>query len=202
MKLLTIDAVTFNHTPEQLHVFLGSLAVQTDKRFHCNLWHDGPAPTHVREVANIYINKFPELFTFKETPDRLGKWGHNLRSMGLMGCQTKYWKSDNADNYVMPRMVEFCLDVAEGINLDLLLYPICHSYPGVNGRNDAPYSVLEVAPCLNRFDASSFIVRTDRAKEVGWGQEHSHEDGIFVNMLMRLDNIRWDKLQSIMGVHN
>lgn len=179
-------AITFTVVGYQYHfeweVFINCLLLQTDPRWKCDIWHDGPDKDS-ESICQRYVREYPQYFTYNETPERLNDWGHSMRDIGLKNAQTKYWSTQNADNYLMPTFVEYTLEALEQ-GIDMVIFPCVHNYVNVNPPKSPPYSVLRVAPKANRCDAGSLVIRTDLAQQVGWNHRYNEADGAFINEVM------------------
>lgn len=199
--LLTFTVVGYEYEYEW-HCFINSLLLQTDFRWTCQLWNDGP-DDKAREICSSYIEEFPDHFSYTETSSRINDWGHSMRKMGLAITETPYWSTQNADNYLTPVFVEMTIDEMQKKNLDFLVFPCVHNYPNVNGRGTPPYSVLSVAPRKNRCDAGSMVVRTELAQKVGWNHFVEVADGLFIDEIMASKpKPNWGQLPNVLMVHN
>ena len=199
--LLTITAVGY-HYHFEWEVFLNSLLLQTDPRWKCDIWNDGPDKI-AEKICMEYVNEYPNYFTFRCTPERLNNWGHGMRIMGLAETETKYWATQNADNYLAPTYVEYALKALEKQNADLVIFPCVHNYENVNGQGTPPYSVLKVAPKKNRCDAGSMIVKTELAQKVGWNHTVEIADGFFIDEIMASQpRPKVVTLPNVLMVHN
>jgi hypothetical protein len=203
-KLLNIISVSYEYRT-QFKVFIGSLMMQTSNAWTATLINDGPDPIAkeiVEREIEFYKNYYEEVpIIYLESEKRYGDWGHSLRAWGLELNNLPYTMWNNSDNYLMPKNVEMNLQQIREKDLDLLLYYIVHNYPNITGRGEPPYSVLPTSPWLNACDISSFIVKTELAKKVGFNHRTIASDGYFINDLMKT-NPKWDRNTSILGVHN
>lgn len=179
---ITFTVVGYRYSYEW-HVFINSLLLQTDARWKCDIWHDG-RDDESAAICSQYVAEYPSKFTYNETPKRINDWGHSMRDIGLKNASTKYWSTQNADNYLMPTFVEYTLEALESRNLDMVIFPCVHNYPNVNPPKSPPYSVLKVAPKANRCDAGSLVIRTKLAQKVGWNHRYNQADGAFINEVM------------------
>ena len=199
--LLTITVVGYHYVSEW-EVFINSLLLQTDDRWRCDIWNDGP-DSIAEKICMKYVDQYPEHFTFRCTPTRFNDWGHSMRMLGLAETDTKYWATQNADNYLMPTYVEYTLTALENENLDLVIFPCVHNYPNVNGRQAPPYMVLDVAPRKNRCDAGTMVLKTRLAQKVGWNHTVEIADGLFIDEIMQTrPSPKVQTLPNILMVHN
>lgn len=195
----TTPAVATNPTPPTV----------PEDRWVAQLINDGADPV-ARRVCMPYIERYPDRLVYLETKDRFNDWGHTLRILGLARTTTPWWCTQNADNYLMPGMVDLVLGQAEQnlltpmgpLTPHVVLFDVVHNYANVNDRKDPPYSVLEVEARRNRCDAGSFIVDTAFAQQVEWRSLASDADGHFITDLVRA-HARVSKVPgSILMAHN
>ena len=196
--MLTFTVVGYKYRYEW-HCFINSLLLQTDDRWFCQLYNDGPDPV-ARDICESYIDQFPDKFTYTESPKRARKFGHNMRRDGLSKTVSKYWSTQNADNYLMPVFVDYTISALEKGN-DLVVFPCVHNYANVDLNGSPPYSVLDTYPKRLKCDAGSFVISTERAQRVGWKSLENVADGIFIDSVMKNDP-HWTKLPNVLMVHN
>lgn len=199
MKLLTITTVGYGYTWEW-EVFCGSLILQTDERWFCQLINDGPDPM-ARAICQRYVKEFPDNFSYQETPKRFNDYGHSLRAIGLAEAETPYWCTQNADNYLVPRFVELTMEAMQTRGWDFCIFPCVHNYENVNGGGEPPYTVLKVQPRTHRCDAGSMVLLTELAQQVGWNHRHETADGSFITEVM-LKHPKVGRLDNVLMVHN
>lgn len=204
MASLTVICTTYGHSKPQLEVTINSLLCQTSPNWKLWIVHDGPNE-EVRGWVEAYVD--PRI-KYWESETRTGFWGHYNRRWLLDFVDTDYVTFSNADNYHSPVYVEWMTQIAEQRNLDILLTPIVHNYPNVNGPGDPPYSVLDARFGLNGVDFMSFIIKTSVLQEVGFNHpEFTGADGMIIEDCKKKfaeqnRELRWDKLRSVLGVHN
>lgn len=203
---ITFTVVGYEYTYEW-ELFINCLLLQTDSRWQCQLINDGPDDI-AKKICSKYVRLYPDKFKFFTSEQRINDWGHSLRNLGLNMANTKYWSTQNADNYLMPTFVEYVLSEFENSNkngkpIDIVLFPCVHNYANINNRLDPPYSVLDVSPQKNRCDAGSFVMRTEIAQTVGWNHTFNEADGAFIEDIMSLRPAPIvSTLPNIIMVHN
>lgn len=199
IPLLTLSVVGYNYKYEWVS-FIHSMLLQHDDRWFVQLLNDGPDPA-AREICAPYVEEFPHHFSYTETEVRFDDFGHSLRQDGLTRCETKYWGTNNADNYLAPKYVEFVLQAMEERHLQMLVFPCVHNYANVNGHGTPPYSILDVAPKRTRCDAGTMIIQTSLAQEVGWNHRFNEADGAFIDDVMTR-GVVWGQIPNVLMVHN
>lgn len=207
MSKLSIIAITYNHTRDQLRSFISSIKSQTSDRWNLFIIHDGPGE-ETKENIKDYLGD-PRI-SYIETKERSNDWGHALRSYALDNLDLhEYVMFQNCDNYLIPTCVEFCLRKAKNESLDIVTFNILHNYSNINGKGEPPYSVLNVHPHMNRCDAGSFIIKKDLARLIGWPKTEEikdkivqkNADGLFINWVMNTKP-KHAKIESVLMVHN
>jgi hypothetical protein len=201
---ITFTVVGYEYQHEW-EMFINCLLLQTDSRWKCQLINDGPDSV-AKRICSKYVKLYPDKFEFLTTKERINDWGHSLRSLGLGMADTKYWSTQNADNYLIPTFVEYVLSEFEHFSTnrkipDMVIFPCVHNYPNINNRGDPPYTVLNVSPRRNRCDAGSFVMRTEIAQSVGWNHTFNEADGAFIEDVMKLKPVV-STLPNILMVHN
>lgn len=204
MSELSFVIVTYGHKKCQIDVLINSLLCQTDPGWVLYLWHDGPND-EVRRWVEDYND--PRIH-YRENPINQGYWGHPMRTKGLVEVTSKWVTWGNADNYYTPVYVEWMKEHADRLDLNILLCKTLHNYPQVNGPGEPPYILLDSRFGLNGVDWISFIMKTETAKEVGLNHDaFTGADGMLIEDTKTLfaqqnRELRWDKLQSALSVHN
>lgn len=191
--LLTINIVTYNHMPFKLLACLYSLLCQVEDNWIADVYHDGPAD---KETKNFMFNllDFEYPIEFMWTNERSNKYGHDMRQKSLDRCKTKYIHFMNGDNLFFPTFSKETVNILESTGKDMVIFPIVHNYARGN------YQVLDPQPSINNIDVSSFVVKTEIAKQVNWSYDFA-ADGKFVEDLIKL-GISWIKIPQILLCHN
>lgn len=194
--MLTIAAASFQHD-RKLDIFINSVLDQTDQRFTLKIYHDGPVDKETKAICDRL--EVPLI----QTATRANQYGHNLRELALKECETEWLNWTNGDNYLVPKYVELMLAAADN-KVDLVYCDLLHSYPNVNFDGKGPYNVLNSFPTVDRIDFANFIVRTEKAKQIGFPFRDYGADGTFINQFMAHywtgDNVI--KVNSVLAVHN
>lgn len=211
-SLLTINAVTYGHTESQLRCFIESVKLQSDARWHLNIWHDGPAPI-MSDDNNFDLSAARTqkcLFEYRDDPrvqiifvdKRYNDWGHSLRELSIQATGTKYWNTQNCDNYLCPRFVEMFLYKMETEDLAFAWCNMVHNYAGA-AFGLPPYCMLDSQPRQDHIDVANWVIRTDVLRDLGFPFRSRGADGEFIEYMMRrMPTIAKGKLDSLLLVHN
>ena len=198
---LTLDVVAVAFEREgELCVFVQSWINQTANNWRLKVIHDGPNEKFT-QIMQTFANAKPNQVEFFCTPFRYHDYGHTLRQIGIDQAQGDYLLITNADNYFIPKAVEY-LDGVMGRS-DVVLFDMVHSHNRPGGRDLPPYSYFETDYRRGSIDVSSAIVRTKMAKKVGF-QDKSHDGDAtyFEDILKSCEPLSVLKLSQILFVHN
>lgn len=198
---LTIVAVTYRQV-DPLLVFLNCLNCQTLLTFKVHVLHDGDHDES-REVLETFkqTSRFPLEVTFTE--QRFNDWGHSLRAIGLQSVDTDFVLLTNADNYYVPRFVEFAFDAIDANDLDLLHWDMVHSHDNPGRRQQRSYCAFETSPQPSYMDIGAFMAKSAVSQWVGFNHRSMAADGIHIADLMASGKIaRAGHLKKILLVHN
>ena len=195
-KDLTIIAITYDHASpgmftegRKLRIFLDCLLEQ---HIHEKSWkylfaHDGsrytddPSPRqsywHTYNQVSEYIKEFPNEFQFYYCQERQNAWGHNLRDQCLELVETPYVHFTNCDNLYNYGWLERVLPVLRREEPDLLYWPCSHSY------SEFDYFDPSLSP--GHIDFCNYILKTDKAKQLGFPWRHREADGAQIETFMQ-----------------
>jgi hypothetical protein len=170
---LTIVVVAYRQ-PMPLLCLLASLASQSRQNFDVIVLHDGPhAPS--REVVERFAAMHPAMpMRYIETEQRHNDYGHTLRDMGIKMAQGEFLLVTNGDNGYGPRTLEYAFAAIEQDRLDLVMWDMVHSHANPGGTGAQANRPFTVFPLRLRSDVGAFIVRTARARQVGF-RDRSHD---------------------------
>ena len=199
--LFTIVAVTYQNIPA-LCVFLQAFNCQTCRDFCMHILHDGIHPETERTIDRMkpHLNYHLELTVTKE---RYNDWGHSLRSLALPHIDTEFIVFTNADNYYIPRFVEYVAAAISRYGLDLVYWDMIHSHPFPGGRTLHDYSLFKTRPSIRNIDIGAFAVRSSIAKRVGFTHASYDADGLFLQDLLATTEIRRiGYIDKVLLVHN
>jgi hypothetical protein len=194
-KLLTFVSVTFQQMPFILPSFVYQLLAQDNDQWKAIIIHDGLSTDGSREFMEDVVSRYPEHFTYLESPERVGNWGHKNRHTALMMVDTPWVAMTNADNqYCYAFVKHFIGDMTDG-KTDAQVFPISHSYFG--------YEPFYRGFGCGATDLMQFIIRTEMAQAVGFTSELHHADGVFLEALKTaFPNMRLGVRNGLFGFHN
>lgn len=203
--MLDILTVTYNQEKE-LPCFLHSLNCQTRRDFRVVVMHDGiPVDTDKFWMMGSDTELKIERALLS---DRRNDWGHTLRATMLsMYLENPYVLLTNADNYYMPRFVEYMLKRFEDDKEVGVVYcNAVHSHPHPNNNpSHMDYGVFQAnfAPC--QCDIGEIIVRSDIARAVGFKHRHRDADASWIQDILDYQKEHYFKIvkeSRTLFVHN
>lgn len=186
--MITFVATAYKETVD-MHLFVSSLLLQKKQSWKCIIYCD---------EKNDYIQNTLKMFNSKKfvlvtNEVSLGFWGHPNRKKSLDIIDTDFVIQTSVQDYYLPNAVSEIQKFTN--NYDFISYDCLH--------NHMDYRVLNTQPFRNQIDWGSFAIRTDIAKKVGIRNlESSTCDGLFVEDLMKVPNLRYHKINKILTVHN
>ena len=175
-----IIAVAYRRIGE-LKVFVQSLLNQTSKNW---------------ELTII------EYFT---TDTRYNDYGHSLREIGLKNIRGDYVLLTNADNYLIPRAIEYLGSALVRNPADVVIFDMVHSHEKPGGRPLPPYSFFQTKFQRNSIDMGAAIVKRHLAEKAGFRDKSFAGDATYFEDVIRAageKEISIHKVPSILFVHN
>lgn len=173
-SLVEVIAVAFERFGE-LRVFVQSWLNQTEKNWRLTVIHDGPNDEFV-SIMNQYKERSPTQIYFHQTISRFNDYGHSLRDIGLNIAEGDYVLLTNADNYFIPKAIEFLNVEITKHQPDVVIYNMIHSHD----QNWGPaYSLLDTKYAPSHIDVSAAIVKTGLAKAVGFRDKSFNGDATY-----------------------
>jgi hypothetical protein len=170
--------------------------------------HDGSS-AEFEEIMSEYTALHPNRFTYFATSSRYHDYGHTLRDLGLRLKTGNYTILTNADNYFIPKTIEFLKkEVASYVNLfnrkpHVVLFDMIHSHRNPGKNTAAPYSFFEVSLEPFKIDMSSAIVDSSLATAVGFVDKSHGGDQTFFESIRSSDpELHIAKVDSVLLVHN
>lgn len=187
--MITFVATAYKETKEA-YMFLSSLLLQTNPNWKCIVYSDEPND-YVKNVINHFND---DRITYYENEVAKKFWGHHNRKFALETLvDTDFVIQASIQDYYIPITVSLILDVAN--DFDFILYNCIHNQFG--------YNILDSSMKAGRIDWSSFATRTSIAKQIGIPKpEATMADGLFVEDLKRIKNLRKCKINRVLVVHN
>jgi len=150
--IIDIIAVAFEKLDE-LKVFVQSWLNQTEKNWKLTVIHDGPN-NKFESIMDSYKKIDSERINFYCTQDRFNDYGHSLREIGLKNVQGEFTLITNADNYFIPKAIEFINQAyfKSECKADVIIYDMIHSHQNPGGRDLPSYSYFKVEYKKNSID--------------------------------------------------
>ena len=189
---------------DQLKVFVQSWINQTKDNYILTVIHDGP-----NEEFNLIMKKYkdecPTRIEYLTTEKRFNDYGHSLRDIALRNILGEYVLLTNADNYFIPKTIEFINEVFIEHQPELIIFDMVHSHDMPGGRNLPAYSFFETK--LERFsiDISAAIVKASLAGKVGFRDKSHDGDASYFEDILKLkhpDELSFAKIPRVLFVHN
>jgi glycosyltransferase involved in cell wall biosynthesis len=150
-----------------------------------------------------YSDIAPGMIKYISTDVRYGDYGHSLRDIGLSNIQGDYVLLTNADNYFIPKAIEYLINASNKTNADIIIFDMIHSHNCPGGRPLPPYSYFETALKRRSIDVSSAIVKKNLAEKVGFRDKTFDGDATyFEDILRQRTNIILAKIPQVLFVHN
>ena len=202
-KIIHVIAVAFERN-EELKVFVQSWLNQTAENWLLTVIHDGPSKEFEKIMRNFQREKEKKI-RYICTDKRHNDYGHTLRNIGLGICQGEYVLLSNADNYFIPKAIEYLNIAIEHGNgePDVVMYNMIHSHNRPGGRPLPPYSYFEVEYKRGSIDVSAAIVKSNIAKNVGFNDKSHDGDATYFEEIERsVNKLIVYKLPNVLFVHN
>lgn len=131
-------AVAFQKFGE-LKVFVQSWLNQTHSNWLLTVIHDGP-DEEFDAIMQEYKRQAPDKIEYYATKTRFNDYGHSLRELGLGDIKGEYVLLTNADNYFIPKAVEFLNAALTQNQPDVVMFDMVHSHDRPGGRDLPAYS--------------------------------------------------------------
>jgi len=197
--VLDVVAVAYGRMGE-LRVFVQSWMNQSAGNWRLTVIHDGPSQEFEQAMWPL-AGQMPDQIKYFCTESRLNDYGHSLRQIGIEQATGDYVLLTNADNYFIPKAMEI-LNTQMG-SADVIMFDMVHSHHRPGGREQPRYSYFETSYQRNAIDVSAAIVRTDRAKRVGFRDKtYAGDATYFEDILLDDPQLSPVKLPHILFVHN
>lgn len=192
-KKVAFICPAYNSYPQ----IISSLICQTHQNWELFLIHDGPNANGIQQLVNDPRIKY------KETAERVGKWGHSIRQTALENIaefcpDADYVVITNADNYHVPVYIEKLLKAFETNPSIVAAYcsDMVHSY-----------KAWQIIPCrlqLGYIDCAGVMIKKEVAKEIGWRdiESHSSDWTYFNDIIKKYGADKWQKVPGCLLIHN
>ena len=192
---ISITIPTYLHGPK-LNCLLESLLGQhnvTGTEWEAQVLHDGPPNVSFIQTQGFY-QQYPQL-TFKHTPYRFNVWGHDLTQTGLSMSTGDYWMRMNGDNQYCYGWLERVLPILTREQPDILTWSCVHSY------TEFSEFIPELIP--GKIDFCNYLLKTDKAKQLGFPWRHFEADGAQIEEFVKLyPNLKHIQMPNVLTIHN
>lgn len=198
-----IIAVAYERFGE-LKVFVQSILNQTDKNWHLTVYHDGPNEIFCDIMSNFFAES-PDQIEYIATEHRYNDYGHSLREIGLQNIKEQYVMLTNADNYLIPKAIEYLNRTIIQTNADVIMYDMVHSHNRPGNRALPPYSFFETFYERGSIDIGAAIVKRDLAEKVGFRDKTHDGDATYFEDVFaerKPSGLSVAKIPQILFVHN
>ena len=111
----------------------------------------------------------------------------------------------NADNYFIPKAVEYLVSAVNQTSADVIMFDMIHSHNRPGGRPLPSYSFFETAYKRNSIDVSSAIVKKTLAERVGFRDKTFAGDSTYFEDIARQQTdreLKIAKINRVLFVHN
>ena len=187
----------------ELKVFVQSWINQTKDNWHLTVIHDGEDETFNTIMEQFERDK-PNHINHFCTQTRYNDYGHTLRDMGIQQAEGDYILLTNADNYFIPKAVEY-LNIAASKKSDVILFDMVHAHEHPGDTKNLAYTSFITEYRRWRIDVSSAIVKTELAKKVGFRDKGFDGDATYFEDIKEVaynKNLNIFKIPRILFVHN
>ena len=200
---IEIIAVAFERFGE-MKTFVQSWLNQTEGNWTLTIIHDGPNQ-QFDQIMTQYRNESAGRIKSYCTAQRYNDFGHTLRDMGLKAATGDFVMLTNADNYFIPKTIEFLTEAIAHAQPDVVIFDMIHSHDRPGLRNLPSYSYFETSYERRSIDISSAIVRLELAKTAGFRDKTHDGDATYFEDVAKVKgptNTRIVKVRSVLLVHN
>ena len=178
----------------------------TEKNWKLTIIHDGHNSDFM-SLMESYHKIDPNRITFYCTEKRFNDYGHSLREIGLKNLEGDFVLITNADNYFIPKAVEFlnrAIVETKG-EVDVVMFDMIHSHNRPGNRDLPPYSFFQVKYKRNSIDISSAIVKNNLAAKVGFRDKSLAGDATYFEDIFKSkypEKLKCLKIPRVLFVHN
>ena len=208
MDKVHVIAVAYKRYGE-LRVFVQSWLNQSDRNWILTVIHDGHDDEFI-QIMKYFTALEPDKIDYKCTDIRFNDYGHSLREIGLHSARGDYVLLTNADNYYIPKALEFinaALLEHKSSKVDVVMFDMVHSHTNPGMRKLPAYSFFEVSYQRESIDMGAAIVATDLAKKAGFSDKSFAADAAYFESVASKKNAGGEKLYiikipSVLLIHN
>lgn len=175
--------VRVKYAPDRLKLFLLSMQRQRYENWEVVAVTDGPNDPAARLVAEMQDPRIRLI----QTEQRLGRWGHPHRQLGLDACRGEFIGMSNDDNYYVPGYLEQMVNALA--DADIAMCAILHNYMGWDATFPGE-------------DLGCWIAREWTVRQVRWPGTEFEADRQYIKLLSELPHVRVVKVNKTLFVHN
>ena len=200
IHVIAVSFEMFGH----LKVFVQSWINQTKDNWILTVIHDGPNE-EFNSIMKGYKDECPTRIEYLTTEKRFNDYGHSLRDMGLKNIKGEYVLLTNADNYFIPKTIEFINEIFIEHQPEVVIFDMIHSHNRPGRRNLPEYSYFETKLERYSIDISAAIVKADLAEKAGFRDKTYSGDSSYFEDIMKLklpDGLSYAKILRVLFVHN
>ena len=188
----------------ELKVFVQSILNQSSDDWFLTICHDGPSDEFNR-IMEEYVSSASNKIKFFHTECRFNDYGHTLRDLMLKEIEGEYVLLTNADNYFIPKAIEYLKNCINETNADAIIYDMIHSHNRPGGRQLPPYSFFETDFYPGSIDVSSAIVKKALAAGAGFRDKTHDGDATYFKDIIQQkkgQTLKVAKIPRLLFVHN
>ncbi|MDP5240530.1 glycosyltransferase [Uliginosibacterium sp. 31-16] len=199
---IEIVAVAFERFGE-LKVFVQSILNQTRDNWKLHVIHDGPNQ-EFEQIMQDFCRQAPEQISFSSSERRYNDYGHSLREIGLRDVTGDYILITNADNYYVPKFLEFILGVIEQGDVDVVMYDMVHSHHNPGGRDAPSYSYFKTDYSHSNIDMGAAVIKRELAQTAGFPDKSFAGDATYFSRVLAIKGAATQgvKINRVLLVHN
>ena len=168
----------------ELKVFVQSILNQSSDDWFLTICHDGPND-EFNSIMENYVASGSNNIKFFHTETRFNDYGHTLHDLMLKEIKGEYVLLTNADNYFIPKAIEYLKNCINETNADVIIYDMIHSHNRPGGRLLPPYSFFETDFNRLSIDVSAAIVNETLAGKVGFRDKTHDGDATYFEDVLR-----------------
>jgi glycosyltransferase involved in cell wall biosynthesis len=200
-----VIAVAFKRF-DLLKVFVQSWINQTKDNWILTVIHDGLDDEFI-SIMKDYKQFCTDRIEYICTDRRFNDYGHSLRDIGLSNVKGDYVLLTNADNYFIPKAIEFINEMFVNNSPNIVIFDMVHSHENPGERELPAYSFFETSFEYRSIDISAAIVQSNLASKVGFKDKTHDGDQSYFEDIRRLKNASAEeltivKIHRVLLVHN
>ncbi len=183
----------------ELKVFVQCWLNQTRDNWRLTILHDGPNAAF-DEIMESSSAQAPGRIPHRCTEERFNDYGHSLREIGLREAEGDFVLLTNADNYYIPRAIEYLSDAIaakRGRPVDVVMFDMIHSHNSPGGRRLPSYSFFRVRYKRRAIGMGAAIVATPLAKQAGFADKSYAADASYFEAVARVRKTAGQRLVKV-----